>query len=359
MTFSIIVPIYKIEPYLRKCIESVLEQSCNDYELILVDDGSPDNCPSICDEYASKNAKVIVVHKQNGGLVSARKAGLEKANGKFAICLDGDDFLHPECLRRIMPIVNEYNPDVICYGFITYSEKYEHLYPVYCEHFGYYSRTDIENKIFPKLIYTKNGKKLAQVVWSKVFKMDIYRKYQNKVSNLIGMGEDYACTYPIICNCQSMYIMEDCLYYYRQISTSMTKVNKPLLWDNYDRIFRIINEEIDIQNEILKKQLDRLRTHNLFNICMSQFYSNQSYVNIVKQIKDRFRMHPEYDNAINNSDFNSMNMILVRFVLKNRIYSILYLYSRFRGLIKRMGFFISRKKSVGSSTKLVSDTSSI
>lgn len=328
MTFSIIVPIYKIEPYLRKCIESVLQQSYSDYELILVDDGSPDNCPSICDEYASNNNKIIVVHKENGGLVSARKAGLEKASGDYAICLDGDDFLHPECLQKVISVIREHNPDVVCFGYIIYSDNEERLHPVFCKKYGFYSRDSIENTVLPNLIYTKKGNKLAPVVWSKVFKMDVYRKYQNKVSNSISMGEDAACSYPIICNCQSLYFMEDCLYYYRQINTSMTKVKKPLQWDNYDRVFRIFKEEIDVTVGDIQKQIDRLRTHNLFNICKSQFYSGKSYSVVVKGIKQIFDSHPEYEKSINNSDYSSIGMRFVRFVLKNKFYFLMYMYSK-------------------------------
>ena len=81
MYYSIIVPIYKVESYLPECIESILAQTYKKFELILVDDGSPDNCPKICDEYAKKDSRVKVIHKENGGLVSARKAGLEMAIG--------------------------------------------------------------------------------------------------------------------------------------------------------------------------------------------------------------------------------------------------------------------------------------
>ena len=81
MIFSVIVPIYKVEKYLVSCIESVLNQSFADFELILVDDGSPDNCPKICDEYAEKDGRIKVIHKENGGLVSARKACIKIAKG--------------------------------------------------------------------------------------------------------------------------------------------------------------------------------------------------------------------------------------------------------------------------------------
>ena len=90
---SVLVPIYRIEKYLPQCIDSILDQSFTDFELILVDDGSPDGCPEICDSYAAKDPRVRVVHKENGGLLSARKAGLENARGKYIAFVDGDCWL--------------------------------------------------------------------------------------------------------------------------------------------------------------------------------------------------------------------------------------------------------------------------
>ena len=90
---SIIVPVYKVEKYLKKCVDSILAQTFSDFELILVDDGSPDNSGRICDDYAKKDARVRVVHKQNGGLSSARNAGIEVAKGKYLGFVDSDDYI--------------------------------------------------------------------------------------------------------------------------------------------------------------------------------------------------------------------------------------------------------------------------
>ena len=98
MLFSVIVPIYNIEKYIRRCIESVLSQSFADFELILVDDGSPDNSGAICDEYAEKDERIQVIHKENGGLVSARQAGIRVASGDYIFHLDGDDAVLPDAL---------------------------------------------------------------------------------------------------------------------------------------------------------------------------------------------------------------------------------------------------------------------
>lgn len=95
---SILVPIYNVEPYLRRCLDSVIRQSFTDWEMILVDDGSPDACPKICDEYANKDSRIKVVHKPNGGLISARKAGFECAKAEWIMFLDSDDWLTDDAL---------------------------------------------------------------------------------------------------------------------------------------------------------------------------------------------------------------------------------------------------------------------
>ena len=96
--FSIIVPVYDVEDYIEKCINSILSQSYGDFELILVDDGSPDNCPAICDSYSKKDKRIIVIHKNNGGLSSARNSGLAVAQGEYCWMIDSDDYISPDAL---------------------------------------------------------------------------------------------------------------------------------------------------------------------------------------------------------------------------------------------------------------------
>ena len=108
---SIIVPIYKVEKYLEKCIESILAQTYKNIELILVDDGSPDNCPSICDRYAKKDSRVIVIHKQNGGLSDARNMGLNIAKGDFISFIDSDDFVSDDFCELLLGAIIRENAD--------------------------------------------------------------------------------------------------------------------------------------------------------------------------------------------------------------------------------------------------------
>ena len=110
---SIIVPVYNVEKYLERCIESIVNQTYKDIEIILVDDGSPDNCPVICDRYAEKDNRIKVIHKQNGGLINARKSGLEIAQGDYIGFVDSDDWIEPEMYEYFAQMINKYSPDMV------------------------------------------------------------------------------------------------------------------------------------------------------------------------------------------------------------------------------------------------------
>ena len=126
MQFSIVIPVYNVAPYLRECVDSVLAQNSTDYEIILVDDGSTDNSPAICDEYAEKYSQIKVIHKTNGGLSDARNFGIKKAQGDYLMFLDSDDFWNREnVLLDLHNIIKENNPDLIIHELSSFynSEK--------------------------------------------------------------------------------------------------------------------------------------------------------------------------------------------------------------------------------------------
>ena len=127
VAISIIVPIYKVEKTLRKALDSILSQTFTNYELILVNDGSPDNCPAICEEYAAKDMRIKLINKENGGLSSARNAGLSVAKGEYTIFVDPDDYIDAEGLDELYATAIKENADItICdlYQEDEYSRKY-------------------------------------------------------------------------------------------------------------------------------------------------------------------------------------------------------------------------------------------
>ena len=108
---SVIIPVYKVEAYLSRCVDTVINQTLKELEIILVDDGSPDNCPAICDEYALKDERIKVVHKTNGGLSSARNAGLRIATGEYIFFLDSDDWLELDGMELLYNTAIKYSVD--------------------------------------------------------------------------------------------------------------------------------------------------------------------------------------------------------------------------------------------------------
>lgn len=128
---SIIVPIYGVEQYLHKCVESLLNQDIpsSDYEIILVDDGSPDACPQICDEYAAAHKNIRVVHRENGGLSTARNSGIKIAQGEYLMFVDSDDYIEASVLNELMKQVERDNLDVLRYNYCNVNACYEEFYP--------------------------------------------------------------------------------------------------------------------------------------------------------------------------------------------------------------------------------------
>lgn len=116
MKFSVIVPVYKVEGYLEQCVESVLQQTYTDFELILVDDGSPDRCPEMCDDFSQKDTRIKVIHKKNGGLSSARNAGLDIATGDYVVFLDSDDFWNDENALQEVYDKAKFGTDIVIFG---------------------------------------------------------------------------------------------------------------------------------------------------------------------------------------------------------------------------------------------------
>lgn len=109
---SVIVPIYKVEAYLNRCVESIVRQTYTELEIILVDDGSPDGCPALCDEWAGKDKRIKVIHKSNGGLSDARNAGMRAAEGNYISFVDSDDWIAPEFYRLLLEAMRETGSDI-------------------------------------------------------------------------------------------------------------------------------------------------------------------------------------------------------------------------------------------------------
>ena len=223
--FGIVVPVYNQEKYLDQCIKSVLEQEFTNYELILVNDGSTDSSGSICNNYANENKHIKVIHKENGGLVSARKAGASVTTAEYVIELDSDDYMAPGSLAYAADIIKRHSPDIISFGFVSFYEDAtkKHFLPSFAT--GLYQGEKLD--MIKSCALFDNRKSffkfgIAPAIWANIMRRELYVNFQHTVDNRIKMGEDVCVSFPAILNCHSLYITDFSLVNYRILSTSIS-----------------------------------------------------------------------------------------------------------------------------------------
>lgn len=223
MFFSVIVPVYKVEKYLPTCIESILNQTFSDLEIILVDDGSPDNCPAICDSYKAKDDRIKVIHKPNGGLASARRAGIKEASGDYVFNLDSDDLIENDTLEYAHRLINETGCEIVSFSYrwvkngntvnITNDGLDERLY----------TAADIEKFIYPRLLMDENMNHVSYYLSGKAIKRELLTPHQLNVSEKISLGEDLCCVLPCYLQAKSVYISKKEAYLYSVRDDSLSK----------------------------------------------------------------------------------------------------------------------------------------
>lgn len=212
--FSIIVPVYKVEKYLKICVDSIIRQSFCDFELILVDDGSPDTCGEICDKYSTSDTRVKVVHKENGGLSSARNAGLDAATGKYIIFIDSDDFWDDaNALEHIHVNLTETDADVLIFPAKRYYEsedKYTYIIT---------SEVDrskiIDRDVNAAIHYMIENNVYRAAAWNKVVKKSIIDGYSMRFKNGY-LSEDMDWCGDLLLYAQRFDFYDNPFYAYRQ-----------------------------------------------------------------------------------------------------------------------------------------------
>ena len=219
---SIIIPVYNVEKFIVKCIESVINQTYKNLEIILIDDGSQDMCPKICDEYSKKDNRVLVVHKKNGGLSDARNKGLDIATGDFVIFVDSDDFIEPDLCEKCIGLFDD-DVDIIAY-------KYRRVYDNHIEKIevdegiSKYSQPDVEKIYIERKIIT-------HMVSDKMFRRSLFDNVRFIKNRL---AEDLAICYKLIGNARSVMLYNKVFYnYYIRNNSIMGSNSYKLCIDAY------------------------------------------------------------------------------------------------------------------------------
>lgn len=290
---SVIVPVYNMKIYLKRCMKTLIMQTQDNYEIILVDDGSTDGSSEICDEYAKENPDLIrVIHKENGGLSSARNAGIEEATGRYIIFPDPDDWVEPDYLKALVELKKKYKTDLVCTGYsIDYDDNRKII--------GLNESTVImdqvkalESLFIPPCM---NG-----FAWNKLYRLDIIK--QNKLFFLdnVGTTEDLDFAYRYIKYSRSVVFAPNIAsyhYYQRDGAATHSRFSEKMIDSihTYEKIIGNEKDNIKITNaakvEICNTSLNLLLAYytagennrNLFNILVSHFRENIRYYMFTKK----------------------------------------------------------------------------
>lgn len=203
---SVIVPIYKVEEYLDRCVQSIVDQTYKNLEIILVDDGSPDRCPAMCDEWASKDSRIRVIHKQNGGLSDARNAGMDVACGEYIAFVDSDDWIHPQFVESLYRAVEEHGAQLAACGVrFVYSEADTAEEQNVALSTAYTAEQALETLIL--------GKGFRAVAWNKLYHRSLLEGERFPVGKY---HEDEFFTYKVIGKADKLTFVETEMYFYLQ-----------------------------------------------------------------------------------------------------------------------------------------------
>ena len=204
---SVIIPIYNVEPYMQKCVDSVLSQTYKNIEIILVDDGSTDSCGEICDLYADKDKRITVIHKENGGLSDARNAGIERIKGKYVTFIDSDDWVEPNYVECLYRLISENNADVsVCDFYYIDKDKRVYNSPAKDGNVFIWNR---ETAL--KMLLTSN--KMVTSAWGKLYKSKYFK--EGGIRYPKGkLYEDIPVTYEILLEANKIIFGNYVLYYY-------------------------------------------------------------------------------------------------------------------------------------------------
>lgn len=263
---SIIIPIYKVEQYLDECVTSIINQTYKDFEIILVDDGSPDSCPQMCDEWAKKDARIKVVHKKNGGLSSARNAGLAIAKGEYIGFVDSDDYVDGTMYEDLMQVMNQNEKTmVVSSPIIRNTDGVFTPYKV-----GTYDYKDGDTMSFSEYMKLFLGMNMDATVWNKLYKREFIQTMFREGRN----NEDYLFMFY---NVKNLYDSDKLLavsahahYYYRDNAQSIchqaaTSVNRLFIDELYNMVE--ISEDLNKWKPMMKGMIVPILEGKVIHAC--------------------------------------------------------------------------------------------
>lgn len=255
---SVVVPIYNVEPYLERCIQSLLNQTLKDIEIILIDDGSPDYCPQICDEYAQKDSRIKVIHKANAGLGYARNSGLEIATGEYVAFVDSDDYIKANMYEELYNNARKLSADIAFGGFYTEYPKGIWTASKEVDKLEIFQSKEIMSFLLDMIACSPSvsqERKYEMSVWHSIYKKEIIDKYNIRfLSEREIASEDIVFQIDFLSRSTKIIYVPKNYYYYCLNSTSLTKTVKPEKFEAFKQLLQCIQQRINTPEGVLRAQ---------------------------------------------------------------------------------------------------------
>lgn len=309
---SIILPIYNVEKYLDRCMDSLLNQTLKDIEIIMVDDGSPDNCPQMCDEYAKKDSRVKVVHKKNGGLGFARNSGLDIANGEYVAFVDSDDYVGLDMYKTLYDRAEADKCDAVFCGFRTEVRENKWIYSDEVDADKLWKGKEVQQFMLD-MIASGAGIKAERLyqmsVWHSIYKRSlIEEKHIRFVSEREVASEDIPFQVDFLQRANSIAYLKESFYSYCLNGTSLTAMLNIEKYERYKNLRKCLLEkssDVDYTNRVNRLFIGYVRVH-LYDIVNSEWVKKKK---MVKKIQDdRIWEDIRYSYSPNNLPFVSRSI---------------------------------------------------
>lgn len=306
---SIIVPVYKVEAYLEKCINSILNQTFSEFELILVDDGSPDKCPQICEEYAKKDFRIKVIHKENGGLSDARNAGIEIAKGKYMGFVDSDDYIAPDMYDSLYRLITENGCDIAVCGAVNVGENDEAVYEDSDEAYVL-NKADALYEMICNRLFTVN-------TWNKLYRSELFQNIRFPKGMLY---EDLATTYKLISESDKVVYSPMKKYAYLQRQGSIMNVTG----------YNVSTDKIKIVSDMLLEFSDKALQAGILKYLLTDIYKMSACGNLTKNKEYIDALHTFYsaNKAMFKNKFLSKKEKMVFYLAANMPGTLQAIYKR-------------------------------
>lgn len=336
MKVSIIIPVYNKEKYLDKSIKSILNQTYENFELIIINDGSTDNSFQICHRFEKKDKRIKVIDIENNGVSNARNIGLKKASGEYIQFIDADDYIATNMLEKMISIVKEYNPDIIINAIQMITEKKENINkikPVF------YGMTDI-NKVMENFAGTQKSTGIYGYVHNKFIKKSIIDNNKLMFNKDIWLAEDLDFCLDLYKCISSIYFCEEAYYYYLQeAENSSTTSNKKHDYLQQAKIILKEKEMLYYKNALNKKNLDIVNSV-ITGFIISYMHQNFDY-NYKKFIKDLDIIinNDKFMDSIDSSYSNKFNNRVMKLLLRNKktlIYILFFTRTLLRDIYRKI-----------------------